>query len=203
MSRESGIGGGVLAMAGKKCLAMASDKRYGWSYQMTTDTFHKIFQINNKCLFGASGLYTDIQTVFEKSRYNANMYRLREGKEINGRQFANSTAHLLYSNRFASFQIGSMACGLDENDDPVICSYDGIGAPEFSNVGVCGRCSSELMGMADTFYRDNMEPEELVNTIGQCFLAACGRNAFSGFGLEIFLLIKDELKILNYRPQQD
>ena len=118
MSRESGIGGGIIAMAGKKCVAIASDLRYGWGYQVTTKTFHKIFPINSKCLFGAQGLYTDIQTVYEKSRFNANMYRLREGREINGKQFICSTGHLLYKNRFASPYIAAARGYVDDVIEP-------------------------------------------------------------------------------------
>ena len=203
MSRESGIGGGIIAMAGKKCVAIASDLRYGWGYQVTTKTFHKIFPINSKCLFGAQGLYTDIQTVYEKSRFNANMYRLREGREINGKQFICSTGHLLYKNRFASYSIGSVVCGLDENGDGICSSYDGIGAYDLCKFACSGRCLDQLMGTVNSFYKEDMEPEELVNVITHCMKAASERCPFTGFGIEVYLLTQDELKHYVFKTRQD
>jgi 20S proteasome subunit beta 3 len=56
-------GGGIVAMVGKNCVAIASDRRYGIKQQTISTNMQKIFQINNKCFIGLSGLATDVQTV--------------------------------------------------------------------------------------------------------------------------------------------
>lgn len=63
-------GGCVLAMAGKNCVAIASDTRFGIKNRtISVGTFPKAFKINDTCFVGISGLATDIQTMCVTKRY--------------------------------------------------------------------------------------------------------------------------------------
>lgn len=139
----------------------------------------------------------------DKLKYHANLYRLREGHEMKPWQLINSTAHMLYQKRFQPFYVSPIVAGIDDDGKAYVCGYDSIGSPEISNISVSGTASDELMGMCDSIYRENMEPDELVEVIGQCLLAAENRDAFSGWGIEIYLLTKDNLTIYNAKPRQD
>lgn len=57
------MGGAVLGMAGKGCVAVAADRRYGARFQTTSMSFGKILPANEHCLLGCAGLYTDVQTM--------------------------------------------------------------------------------------------------------------------------------------------
>jgi len=57
-------GGAVLAMTGKNCVAIASDKRYGIRQQTVAMDFPKVFPIHDKLYIGFGGLATDMQTVY-------------------------------------------------------------------------------------------------------------------------------------------
>ena len=131
------------------------------------------------------------------------MYRLREHHDIGIDQFAASTAHLLYSKRFQPYYVSPVVCGLRENGEPVLCSYDSIGSPEFSKFVCEGTAANELMGVCDSFYRENMNAEELLECIGQCIFAGENRDAFSGWGIEVMLLTKDKFTTYEIRPRQD
>ncbi|EDR23004.1 proteasome subunit beta type-3, putative [Entamoeba dispar SAW760] len=196
-------GGAVVGMAGKGCVAIAADNRYGLKYQFASANFHKVFQVNKYCLFGGAGLFSDVQTMAEKVKYHANLYRLREGHDIGPEQLLNSTAHMLYKKRFQPYYMSPIIAGIDDNGNSYVCSYDYIGSPEISRVGCVGTGSNELMGMCDSFYKEGMEPEELVEAVGQCLLAAENRDAFSGWGVEVYLLTRDNLTIYNMKPRQD
>ncbi|KAL7720062.1 Proteasome subunit beta [Entamoeba marina] len=196
-------GGCAVGMAGKGCVAIAADNRYGLRYQFASSNFHKVFKINDNCLFGGVGLFSDVQTVYEKIKYHANMYRLREQREIGPEPLIAATSHLLYSKRFSPYYMSPIVAGIDEKGESFVCSYDYIGAPEKSKVGCVGTGSNELMGMCDSFFKENMEPEELVECIGQCILAAENRDAFSGWGVEVYLLTRDEVQIYQLQPRQD
>ena len=56
-------GSAVVAMAGKNCVAIASDSRFGIKFQTLGTTMQKIFPIHDKLFVGLSGLATDIQTL--------------------------------------------------------------------------------------------------------------------------------------------
>ena len=92
-------GAAVIAMAGKDCVAVASDMRYGIRNQTMGCDMKKIFQINDRVLVGLTGLATDIQTLGQKFRFRSNMYRLREEREMAPPAFSNMVSSLLYESR--------------------------------------------------------------------------------------------------------
>ena len=68
--------------------------------------------------------------------------------------------------RFGPYFVSPVVAGLDKISDteykPVICTYDSIGYR--SNNGefeVAGTGAELLYGVCETFYRPNLEPEEL------------------------------------------
>lgn len=56
-------GGALVAMKGKECVAIASDRRFGVQALTLSCDFRKIFEISDKCYVGLSGLATDVQTL--------------------------------------------------------------------------------------------------------------------------------------------
>jgi 20S proteasome subunit beta 3 len=53
----------MVAMAGKNCVAIATDTRLS-TQLMTVDTnFQRVFKVNDATLIGISGLATDVQTL--------------------------------------------------------------------------------------------------------------------------------------------
>ena len=56
-------GGAVVAMTGKNCVAIASDKRFGVQLMTVSTEFPKLFPATDKCFIGLTGLATDVQTL--------------------------------------------------------------------------------------------------------------------------------------------
>ena len=81
--------------------------------------------------------------------------------------------------------------------------YDGIGAYDVCKFAASGRCVDQLMGLINSFYKENMEEEELLDVITHCMKAACERCAFTGFGIEVYLLTEKELKHYVFKTRQD
>ena len=92
-------GAAVIAMAGKNCVAIASDRRFGIRNQTVGCEMQKTFQMNNTTFVGLTGLASDIQTLEQKFRFRSNMYRLREEREMSPTAFSNMVSSLLYEKR--------------------------------------------------------------------------------------------------------
>ena len=92
-------GAAVIAMAGKNCVAIASDRRYGIRNQTISCEMQKSFQINDKTFIGLTGLMSDAQTLEQKFRFRANMYRLREERDMSPTVFSNMVSSCLYEKR--------------------------------------------------------------------------------------------------------
>jgi len=53
----------MLAMAGKNCVAIATDTRLSTDLMTIDGNFQRVFKANDMCLMGISGLGTDVQTL--------------------------------------------------------------------------------------------------------------------------------------------
>ena len=95
-------GAAVIAMAGKNCVAIASDRRYGLRNQTIGVEMQKTHQINDRTFVGLTGLMTDAQTLEQKFRFRSNMYRLREERDMSPTVFSNMVSSLLYEKRCAT-----------------------------------------------------------------------------------------------------
>ena len=51
-------------MAGKNCVAIASDKRFGIQFSTVSMEFPKVFEMGPHLFLGLAGLATDVQTVY-------------------------------------------------------------------------------------------------------------------------------------------
>ena len=56
-------GNAMVAMAGKNCIAIASDTRLGVQLQTIDDNLQRVFKVNDTTLMGLSGLVSDVQTL--------------------------------------------------------------------------------------------------------------------------------------------
>uniref|UniRef100_A0A7C8ZC71 Proteasome subunit beta n=1 Tax=Opuntia streptacantha TaxID=393608 RepID=A0A7C8ZC71_OPUST len=57
-------GSALVAMVGKNCFAIASDRRLGVQLQTIATDFQRIYKIHDRLFIGLSGLATDAQTLF-------------------------------------------------------------------------------------------------------------------------------------------
>ena len=57
-------GAAIVAMKGKDCVAIASDRRFGIQAQTVAMDFQKIFEMGPRLYVGLPGLATDVQTVY-------------------------------------------------------------------------------------------------------------------------------------------
>jgi 20S proteasome subunit beta 3 len=193
-------GSGVIAMAGKNCVAIATDRRLGASAQTVSCNFNRVFEMHDKLVLGLSGLASDVQTISEKLAFRMKMYELREERPIRPKTFGQLMSNMLYEKRFGPWFIEPVIAGLDENNEPYLCAMDLIGAPVFTkDFVVAGTCANNLYGTCESLFRKDMEPEELFETISQALLAAVDRDALSGWGACVHIItpnkvIKRELK---------
>ena len=71
-----------MAMKGDKCVAIASDLRFGQQLSTVTCDFSKAFEMAPHLWMGLAGLATDVQTVQQKMEFRKNMYELTESRNM-------------------------------------------------------------------------------------------------------------------------
>ena len=195
MSIDTYNGSAVVAMAGDKCVAIASDLRFGVNMLTISTQCPKIFKINDRIFLGLSGLMTDIDTVQEKLRYSVNLIELREERQIEPSRFANLVKSLLYKHRFGSFFVSPVIAGLEPGDNkPIIASSDSIGAMSTTDMFACaGTSEEELLGVCESMWKPGMNPDELFDCISKCLIAATERDALAGWGGVVHVMTPDSV----------
>ena len=201
-------GSGVVAMAGKNCVAIASDMRFGVQQQTLSGDLHKVFRMHEKCYIGMAGLITDMQTLESKLNFRIKMYELREERKIKPSVFSNLVSTMLYESRFGPWFIEPVVCGLEdkggEKNVPYLCAMDLIGAPVYTDdFVVSGTCSEQLYGVCEAMYKPNMEPEDLFETVSQCLLAAVDRDCLAGWGAIVHIITPDGVTSRQLKSRQD
>jgi len=198
-------GSAVVAMTGKNCVAIAADRRYGVRQLQTMSCdFQKIFPVTDKTYVGLAGLATDVQTMAQLLQFRNKLYTLKEDRAMKPKTLMNLIATTLYEKRFGPYFCEPVVAGLDDNNEPHICCYDFIGslspAPDFC---VSGTTSEQLFGVCESFYKPNMNPEELFETISQCLLAAVDRDCLAGWGGIVHVITPDGVTTKTLKGRMD
>ncbi|XP_050967735.1 proteasome subunit beta type-3 [Labeo rohita] len=205
MSIMSYNGGAVMAMRGKDCVAIASDRRFGIQAQLVTTDFQKIFPMGERLYIGLAGLATDVQTVSQRLKFRLNLYELKEGRQIKPKTFMSMVSNLLYERRFGPYYIEPVIAGLDPKTfEPFICSLDLIGCPMVTeDFVVSGTCSEQMYGMCESLWEPDMKAEDLFETISQAMLNAVDRDAVSGMGVVVHVIEKDKITTRTLKARMD
>ncbi|KAK0576068.1 hypothetical protein LWI29_011308 [Acer saccharum] len=101
-------GSALVAMVGKNCFAIASDRRLGVQLQTIATDFQRIYQIHDRLFIGISGLATDAQTLYQRLVFRHKLYELREERDMKPETFASLVSALLYEKRFGPYVYPSL-----------------------------------------------------------------------------------------------
>ena len=129
----------------------------------------------------------------ETFRYRVNMFTIKEEREIEPETFAHLVSSTLYERRFGPYFIEPVMAGLQKTPDggfkPYIAATDLIGCLNFAkDFVVAGTASSKLFGVAEGLWEPDLGPEDLFETISQTLLNAVDRDAYSGWGAEVYVM---------------
>ncbi|KAK1317331.1 Proteasome subunit beta type-3 [Acorus calamus] len=199
-------GSAIVAMVGKNCFAIASDRRLGVQLQTVATDFQRIYKIHDKLYIGLAGLATDAQTLHQRLVFRHNLYQLREERNMKPETFASLVSAVLYEKRFlfGPYFCQPVIAGLGEKDEPFICTMDSIGAKELAKDFVVGGTASEsLYGACESMYKPNMEPDELFETISQALLASVDRDCLSGWGGHVIVVTPTEVTERKLKGRMD
>lgn len=74
----------------------------------------KVYQMGDHLFIGFSGLQSDAITFSQDLKYEVNLYKLREHRDISPKAFTALVQDKLYARRFAPYFVESVIAGLDK-----------------------------------------------------------------------------------------
>ncbi|KAK2188164.1 hypothetical protein NP493_142g01017 [Ridgeia piscesae] len=198
-------GAAIVAMKGKECVAIASDRRFGIQAQTVGMDFQKIFEMGPHLYIGLPGLATDVQTVAQRLKFRLNLYELKENRQIRPKTLMSVVANLLYERRFGPYFVEPVIAGLDNKTaEPYIAALDLIGCPMATDdFVVSGTCTEQLYGMCESLWQPDMDADALFECISQSLMNAVDRDAVSGWGAVVTLIEKDKVTTRTLKARMD
>ncbi len=194
----------MVAMAGKECVAIASDRRLGAQLTTVAKDATRVFKMHDKLFLGLTGLMTDVMTLEQLFRFKLEMYRMNENRLIKPSTFSSLVSTTLYEKRFGPYFSEPVIAGLDKDNKPFLCSMDLIGCvAKADDFALAGTCAESLFGTCETFYKPDLGPDELFETISQSLLAALDRDCISGWGAVVHVITKDGVTTKHLAARQD
>jgi len=186
-------GAAIIAMVGKDCVGIASDKRLGQQLTTISSDFTKVFRMSPRLYVGLAGLATDVITLHQLLEFRMNLYKLKEERDMSPQVFNHLLSSLLYEKRFGPYFVEPVVAGLDAvTNQPFISSMDLIGATELSDTfAVSGTCTGNMYGMCESLFQPDMNPDQLFETLSQALLSSVDRDAKSGWGGVVHVITKD------------
>lgn len=176
-------GGSILAMIGKNCISIIADNRLGNGPITISKKFSRIFQITPKSFIGLPSFIPDCQNLLNKIRKHVSLFKLSEGREIEPQELANLISAILYSHREQPLMTSPIVVGLDSSNNPYVCGMDCLGCKtEPKSFVATGTASSNLMGMCEILYKEDLNCDDLFIVAVQTFLNSIDRDALSGWG---------------------
>ncbi|GAB4816157.1 hypothetical protein N2152v2_003203 [Parachlorella kessleri] len=197
-------GSAIVAMAGKECVAIASDLRFGVQLQTLATDYKKIYKIHDQLFIGLAGLGTDAQTLHQRFTLKHNLYKLREERDIKPSAFGQLVSATLYEKRFGPYFCAPVIAGLEPDGMPYLCGMDSIGAMETAkDFMVAGTATDSLLGICESLWRPDMEAEELFETVSQALLSGQDRDCLAGWGAVVYVITKDKVVARTLKGRMD
>ncbi|PSC71517.1 proteasome subunit beta type-3-A [Micractinium conductrix] len=197
-------GSAIVAMAGKECVAIGSDLRFGVQLQTLATDYKKIYKIHDQLFIGLAGLGTDAETLSQRFAFKHNMYRLREERDIKPAAFGQMVSATLYERRFGPYFCQPVIAGLEPDGTPYLCGMDSIGAQETAkDFMVAGTATDSLLGICESLWRPDLGPDELFETVSQALLSGQDRDCLAGWGAVVYVITKDKVIARTLKGRMD
>mmetsp|Transcript_960 Transcript_960/g.2758 ORF Transcript_960/g.2758 Transcript_960/m.2758 type:complete len:161 (-) Transcript_960:179-661(-) len=160
--------------------------------------------MEDRLFLGLTGLMSDITTLENTFKFKLNLYRMKEGRSVKPETFSALVSSTLYEKRFGPYFAEPVIAGLDKDNKPFLCSMDLLGCvAETTTFAVSGTCADSLFGTCETFYRPDLEPDQLFETISQSLLAALDRDCLSGWGAVVHVITPEGVTTKYLKARMD
>jgi 20S proteasome subunit beta 3 len=197
-------GSAIVAMAGKECVAIGSDLRFGVQLQTLATDYKKVHKIHDQLFIGLAGLGTDAETLAQRFKFKHNLFKLREERDIKPSAFGQLVSATLYERRFGPYFCQPVIAGLEPDGTPYLCGMDSIGAQETAkDFMVAGTATDSLLGICESLWRPDLGAEELFETVSQALLSGQDRDCLAGWGAVVYVITKDKVIARTLKGRMD
>jgi proteasome beta subunit len=178
----------TLGLTCKDGVVFATERRATMGNLIAHKVADKIFRIDDHIGATIAGSVSHAQTLMKFITAESALYRLRNGEEIGVESLATLTSNIL---RSGPLYVQTLLGGVDSKG-PSIFSLDPAGGVIKDMMISTGSGSMVTYGVLEDRYSEDIYVEEGVDLAIRGIRAAMERDAFSGNGIRVATITKDE-----------
>ena len=175
----------------KDGVVFATEKRATMGNLIAHKVADKIFKIDDHIGTTIAGAVSDAQSLMKYISAEVALFRLRNGKQINVEAAATLTSNILHSSRVYPFFVQTLLGGVDDKG-PALYSLDPTGGGVKDLMIATGSGSLRAYGAFEDRYSEDLYVEEGVDVAIRAIKSAMERDAFSGNGILVATITKEE-----------
>ena len=172
----------------KDGIVFATERRATMGNLVAHKVAEKIFRIDDHIGATIAGSVAHAQTLMKYITAEASLYRLRNGEEIGIESIATLTSNIL---RSSPLYVQTLLGGVDSKG-PALYSLDPAGGVIKDMMISTGSGSPVSYGVLEDRYNEDIYVEEGVDLAIRAIRSAIERDAFSGNGILVATITKDE-----------
>jgi len=167
-----------------KGVVLATDKRASMGYLIAHKNAQKLFKITDTIGATCAGVVGDIQGLIGLLEAEANLYEMKNGKNISTKALARLTSNILQGQRYYPLIAWLILGGYDSNGAEAY-SIDPVGGVNKDIMISTGSGSTMAYGVLEDRFRENMTLEEGIELGVRAINAAIQRDLATGDGIAV------------------
>ncbi|MEW6329318.1 MAG: archaeal proteasome endopeptidase complex subunit beta [Candidatus Micrarchaeota archaeon] len=173
-------------------VVFAADKRATMGYFIANKDVPKIFQIDDTLAVTVAGSVGDAQTLVRLMKAEAQLYKVRNGKNMSVNAAMTLLSNLMNQYKFFPFFVQLLIGGFD--DRPRIYNVDPIGGATEEKFVSTGSGSPMAYGVLEDAFKEDRPIKENLRLALRALSSALKRDCGSGDGIDLVTITKAEFK---------
>ena len=173
-------------------IIMASDRRATMGYFIANKDIQKIYQIDERLSMTIAGGVGDAQALIRLMQAEAQLYKLKHGKNMSVKAAASLLANLLHNYKFYPFYVQLLIGGMDEKAE--VYSLDALGGLTEEKFTSTGSGSPVAYGVMEETYKDGGSVKDNIRCAARAISAAMKRDAATGEHVDLITITKAGFK---------
>ena len=173
-------------------VVFTSERRIAYGNFLVSKSTKKTFQITPKVGAACAGLVADMQILSLQISALAKIRKMELKRDVPPNSIAKMMSNMMYERRFFPLLTQVIVGGYV--DKPVIYTLDPLGSVLPDEYAAVGTGAEMALGVLDPQFKENMTEKEAIDLAKKAVRSAALRDSFSGDGLDVLIINKNETK---------
>ncbi|MHA1712870.1 MAG: archaeal proteasome endopeptidase complex subunit beta [Candidatus Ranarchaeia archaeon] len=175
-------------------VVLATESQATMGYLVASDKAPKLYKITDEIAVTMAGGVADCQMLIRQVRALANLRSIELDRKISIRSVANTTANILFQNRYYPL-ISQLIIGGVDAEGPHLFTLDPLGSLlEEKKFASTGSGSVMAYGVLEDSFKENMDVKQGIELVKKAIESSRRRDIASGGDLQIAVITKDGFK---------